>query len=117
MKIAIIGKVNPGLAYEEWVKKFQTNHDVESISYINITFGNGILNQYVRLYAAANNIPVTEYAPDFKTYGDDAKRLRNIALLDNSDFLVGFLPKGSCEESWIYRPGVSRDKRAVVIEC
>lgn len=37
MKIAIIGKVNPGLTYEEWVCKFQTNVDITNITQINIT--------------------------------------------------------------------------------
>lgn len=117
MKIAIIGKINSGLTYEKWVKKFQANHDVESISHINITIGNGILNQYVRKYAADKNIPVSEYAADFKTYGGDAKRIRNLTLIDNSDFLVGFLPRGISEEFWIYRSGISHEKRAVVIVC
>lgn len=117
MKIAIIGKINSGLTYEKWVKKFQANHDVESISHINITIGNGILNQYVRKYAADKNIPVSEYAADFKTYGDVAKRIRNLTLIDNSDFLVGFLPRGISEKFWIYRSGISHEKRAVVIVC
>ena len=115
MKIAILGKVNPGLTYEEWVNKLQRNFDVEKISHINITIGNGILNQYVRTYAAANDIPVTEYAADYKTHGDDARRIRNVALVEASDFIIGFLPKGSSEESWIYRPGISREKKAIVI--
>lgn len=117
MKIAIIGKVNPDLVYDEWEKKIQTNLKGKSISHINITFSNGKLNQHVRKYAAAYNIPVSEYAADFKTYGDDAKLIRNLALIDNSDLLVGFLPKGGSEESWIYRPGITREKPAIVITC
>lgn len=115
MKIAILGKVNPGLTYEEWGNKLQRSFDVEKISHINITISNGILNQYVRTYAAANDIPVTEYAADYKTHGDDARRIRNVALVEASDFIIGFLPKGSSAESWIYRPGISREKKAIVI--
>ena len=68
MKIAVIGKVNPGLTYDEWVSKFQTNVDVAKVPKINITIGNGILNQFTRAYAAANGIPDMEYAADYKTY-------------------------------------------------
>lgn len=117
MKIAILGKVNPGLSYEEWSSKLQANHDVGGVSHVNITIGNGILNQYIRKYAAENNIPVTEYAADYKTYGDEAKRLRNVALIEASDFLIAFLPKGSSKESWIYRPGISVEKDALIIQC
>lgn len=115
MKIAILGKVNPGLTYEEWVNKLQHSFDVEGISHINITIGNGILSQYVRKYAASNEISVTEFAADYKTHGDDARRIRNVALVEASDYIIGFLPKGSSEESWIYRPGISREKQAAVI--
>lgn len=117
MKIAILGKVNPGLPYEKWVNQLQTNHDVDNISHINITIGNGILNQYVRKYAAENNIPVTKYVADYKTHGDDAKRLRNIALIKASDHVIGFLPKGSSKGSWIYRPGISVEIDATIIQC
>lgn len=115
MNIAILGKINPCLTYEEWVNKLQRNFDVKGISHVNITIGNGILNQYVRKYAAANEITVTEYAADYKTHGDDARRIRNVALAEASDFIIGFLPKGSSEESWIYRPGISHEKRAIII--
>lgn len=115
MKIAVIGKLNPELTYEEWESKLQTN--VAKVTQINITIGNGILNQFTRAYAAADGIPVMEYAADYKTYGNDAQRIRNIALVDNSDLVIGFLPQGSSKESWIFRPGISSEKKAIVISC
>lgn len=100
MKIAIIGKVNLGLPNEEWVCIFQTNVDITNITQINITIGNGILNQYIRKYVKSHELMMTEYAPDFKTYGDEAKILRNVALVENSDLVVSFQQKGSSKESW-----------------
>lgn len=117
MKIAVIGKLNPGLTYEEWESKLQTNVDVAKVTQINITIGNGILNQFTRAYAAANGIPVMEYAADYKTYGNDAQRIRNIALVDHSNLVIGFLPQGSSKESWIFRSGISSEKKAIVISC
>ena len=117
MKIAIIGKVNPQLVYEEWVSKLQTKVEVATVTHINITKGNGILNQYVRKYAQSRNLIITEYAPDFITYGDEAKTRRNVALVENSDLVVGFLPESPAKESWIFRPGISSNNDAKVIIC
>lgn len=117
MIIVIIGKLNPSFAYEEWVSKLQTNLEVENVTQINITIGNGLLNQYVRKYAQSHNLTVKDFSPDFITYGDEAKRRRNVALVENSDLIVGFLPEGSSEESRIFRPGISRKKNAVAIYC
>lgn len=115
MIIAIIGKVNSCLTYEEWASKLQTNVEIESVTQINITIGNGILNQYMREYARSHSLTVKEFAPDFIVYGDDAKRRRNVDLVENTDLIVGFLLDGSSEESWIFRSGISCEKNAVVI--
>lgn len=117
MKAAIIGKVNPGLTYEEWVCKFQTKLDVTNVTQINITTGNGILNQYVRKYVKSHGLMMTEYASDYKTYGDEAKIRRNVALVANSDLVVGFQPEGSSTESWILGPSIVCEKDAKIIMC
>lgn len=117
MKIAIIGKANPCFTYEEWESRLRTNVEVENVAQINITIGNGTLNQYVRRFARSHNVTVKEFAPDIVAYGDDAKRRRNVALVEDTDLIVGFLPEGSSKESWIYRPGIPRKKNTVVIYC
>lgn len=117
MKITIIGKVNPGLTYEDWVCKFQTNVDVPNITQIYITTGNGILNQYVRKYAKSHELMITEYAPDFQTYGDEAKIRRNVALVENSDLVVGFRPEGLSKESSILDSRILCKKDAKIIIC
>lgn len=119
MRVAVIGKVNPNVSYDEWVDKLQSNLNIEpyDITHFNIPVGNGILNQYVRRYAYENEILVMEYAADYKTYGDDANRLRNMALVENSDKIVGYLPKGSSKESWIFRPGIEKEANVIVIDC
>lgn len=117
MKIAVIGKVNPRLSYEEWVCKFQTKLDVTNVTQINITTGNGLLNQYVRKYVKSRELPMTEYAPDFKTYGDEAKIRRNVALVENSDFIVGFKPEGASKESQTIGPKILCEHDAKIIMC
>ena len=117
MKIAIIGKVNSGLTYEEWVCKFQTSVDVANVTRINITTGNGILNQYVRKYVKSHELKMTEYAPDFKTYGNEAKFRRNVALVDNSDLVVGFKTEGRSKKSRIFGQSIFCDKDARIIIC
>lgn len=117
MKIAILGKVNPDYPYVEWEEVLEGHIDVTNLDLINITSGNGILNQYVKKYATYKNIPIKVYAADYKTHGDEAKVIRNRALVNESDIIVGFLPFEASEESWIFRPGIGREKRAIVIEC
>jgi hypothetical protein len=95
MIIAIIGKVNPDLAYEEWVSKLQTIVDIATVTQIIITISNCTLNQYVRKFAKLHNLIATEYAPDFKTYRDEAKIRRNVVLVESSDLILELLPKGT----------------------
>lgn len=115
IRLLILGKVNSTLTFEDWVSKIQSSLEVEKISHINITIGNGILNQYVRKFAANNSIPIKEYTADYKTYGDNAKLIRNQKLVGESDLVVGFLPKGSSAKSWISRTGIYTPKDAIVI--
>lgn len=117
MKISIIGKVNAELTYEDWVSMLQTNVEVEFGTQINITDGNGILNQYVRKYAGSHNLIVKEFAPDFIAYGDEAKKHRNVAIVDNADLIVGFLPEALSKKTGIFQQGLLCDKKAIVICC
>lgn len=41
-------------------------------------------------YALMNNIPLTEFFPDYKKFGRRAPILRNIKIVDNCDFLIAF---------------------------
>lgn len=41
-------------------------------------------------YARDNNIPLTEYLPNYKAYGRQAPILRNIQIVENCDFLIAF---------------------------
>ena len=110
MRIAIIGRVNPSLVYNEWKIKLQQNVEITNVKQINITIGNGILNQYARKYAAACDIPVKEYAADFKTHGTDARLIRNKTLIADSDIVVSFISQGNSTDVWISSPGISTEK-------
>ena len=39
-------------------------------------------------YANLNNIPLIEFLPDYKNYGRRAPILRNIQIVENSDFIL-----------------------------
>ncbi len=117
MKIAVIGKVNPGLTYDEWVSKFQTKVDVAFVSRFNITAGNNNLNLYVARYANENNINVVRFSTSFDAGCRDYSRLlRNIAMVEDSDLIVGFIPNGTAKETCLYTPAYKHGKRVIVIK-
>lgn len=114
MTIAFIGQITPDVSYQEWENTLSDNVQASSISLINITNGKNTLNEYAKRYASKHKVPVMEYGCDFKSYGEDARLLRNQALLDNSRLIVGFLSKdGSIELRTAYNPkDYSREKTA-----
>lgn len=93
MRICVIGKVRPGLSYKKWAKNLRNKVDSGTIKQLNITSGNGTLNQFVRRFAKEINVPVVEFAPNTEIYGDNAKLYRNRVIVANSDRVVGFIPE------------------------
>ena len=55
---------------------------------------------YAKDYAVRNNIPITEFLPEYKKYGRKAPLMRNIQIVDNCDSLLSqialFLMPGDC---------------------
>lgn len=47
-------------------------------------------DSYAKDYALKNGITLVEFLPDYKKYGKKAPILRNIQIVDNSDFLLAF---------------------------
>ena len=45
---------------------------------------------YAKDYAVRNNIPITEFLPEYKKYGRKAPLMRNIQIVDNCDSLLAF---------------------------
>ncbi|MDE7432937.1 MAG: DUF2493 domain-containing protein [Lachnospiraceae bacterium] len=47
-------------------------------------------DSYAKDYALKNGIALVEFLPNYKKYGKKAPILRNIQIVDNSDFLLAF---------------------------
>lgn len=47
-------------------------------------------DSYAREFAERNNIPFLEFLPEYEKYGRKAPLLRNIQIVDNSDFVLAF---------------------------
>lgn len=45
---------------------------------------------YAKEYALENDIPIVEFLPDYGEYGRKAPLIRNIQIVDNSDFVLAF---------------------------
>lgn len=45
---------------------------------------------YAKEYALKNDIPISEFLPDYRKYGRKAPLLRNLQIVDNCDFLLAF---------------------------
>ena len=58
-----------------------------------------------RLYAIRNGIKLTEFLPDYDTYGKGAPLRRNITIINNSDLVLAF---------W---DGKSRGTKFVIDKC
>lgn len=43
---------------------------------------------YAKEYALENDIPIVEFLPDYGEYGRKAPLIRNIQIVDNSDFVL-----------------------------
>jgi len=56
-------------------------------------------------YALANNIPITEFLPEYKKYGKTAPLKRNIEIILHSDFML------------IIWDGKSRSTKHVIDNC
>lgn len=47
-------------------------------------------DSHARRYAVSNGIPIVEYLPDYRRFGRQAPILRNIQIVENSDFILAF---------------------------
>ena len=43
-----------------------------------------------REYAKSNNIPLTEYLPEYEKYGKRAPLIRNIRIIEDADIVLAF---------------------------
>lgn len=97
MKVAVIG--SRGLTVPD-LGLYLPPHTTEIV----IGGARGV-DESARAYAKENGIPLTEFLPDYETYGQRAPLVRNIEIVDYSDFVLAF---------W---DGKSRGTAHVITQC
>lgn len=48
------------------------------------------VDTYAREYAEKNHIPIKEFLPEYARFGRQAPLLRNIKIVENSDYILAF---------------------------
>lgn len=115
MKLAIIGKINSALTYNDWEKIFIHHFCNEKVSEISITGADTILNSYVKTYASKFSIPVAVYT---NIVNDAKSKLgRNNLLIKDADFVVAFATTENAKISCVNHAVFSQlpGKNALVI--
>lgn len=82
MKVAVIG--SRGLEIND-LEKFLPPETTEIVS-----GGARGIDQCARRYANAHGIKLTEFLPDYATYGRSAPLLRNLTIIEYSDLILAF---------------------------
>ena len=82
MKLAVIG--SRGLTVQD-LEKYLPPETAEIVS-----GGARGIDQCARRYALEHGIKLTEFLPDYNTYGRSAPLRRNIQIIDYSDLVLAF---------------------------
>ena len=82
MKVAVIG--SRGLTVDN-LEKYLPPETTEIIS-----GGAKGIDTCAKEYAAANNIKLTEFLPEYEKYGKSAPLRRNITIIENADIVLAF---------------------------
>ena len=82
MKVAVVG------SRELWVPNLE-DFLPEGVTEI-VSGGARGVDTAAATYAKAHGIKLTEFLPDYKTYGRRAPLLRNITIIDYSDTVMAF---------------------------
>ncbi len=97
MKVAIIG--SRGLKVNDF-----SEYLPEGVTEI-VSGGARGIDLCARNYAKQNSIKITEFLPDYRTYGFQATHIRNDRIIDYADHVVAF---------W---DGTSRGTKSVIEKC
>lgn len=82
MKLAIIGSRDcPPIDIKSHLKSLPT---------AVISGGARGVDTYARQFSIENNIPLTEFLPDYNRYGRTAPLVRNRLIVENCDCLIAF---------------------------
>lgn len=90
MKISIIGSLISTPSYEEWEQFMLCECASRDVSEFVITSSPSVLNSYVTRFCDINNIQFNVVGFDSSLPKDKAKKMRNIKLIDKSDFIFLF---------------------------
>ena len=82
MRVAVIG--SRGITVEN-LQDYLPEGTTEIIS-----GGSKGVDTCAREYAVANNIPLTEFKPEYDRYGRGAPLKRNITIIENADIVLAF---------------------------
>ena len=97
MRVAVVGSRNLTVDHLE---KYLPEDTEEIVS------GGAVgIDTCARRYALANNIPLTEFRPEYKKYGRSAPLLRNISIIEYADLVL------------IFWDGRSAGSRHVIEQC
>jgi len=85
-----------GEEYESSGHRIQRDHSGKFTGYLPegtteiVSRGAKGVDTSAREYAADNNIPLTEYKPEYSRYGRGAPLKRNITIIENADIVLAF---------------------------
>ena len=85
MKLAIVGTRNPCISYELFCDYLQSYPISEVIS-----GGAKGIDSFAARFAHERNLPLTEFRPDYSSYGKAAPIVRNSLIVAAADRVIAF---------------------------
>ena len=74
------------------------------------------IDSCARAYAVANGLRLTEFLPDYDTYGRSAPVLRNITIIDYADEVIAFWDGDSHGTKFVIDNCRKRNKKVTVVD-
>lgn len=74
------------------------------------------IDSCARAYAVANGLRLTEFLPDYDTYGRSAPIIRNITIIDYSDEVIAFWDGDSHGTKFVIDNCRKRNKKVTVVD-
>lgn len=74
------------------------------------------IDSCARAYAVANGLRLTEFLPDYDTYGRSAPIIRNITIIDYADEVIAFWDGDSHGTKFVIDNCRKRNKKVTVVD-
>jgi len=71
-------------------------------------------DNFGKAWAEEKNIPVKEFPADWKAYGRDAGKIRNLEMLEEADILIAFWDRSSRGTRHIIANAFKKEKRVII---